>query len=305
MVHNHKSTAASRGSGKEPERPAREVVVVIAPDATRSTDQSVLPLTEMGYEVVTVPSLSEPGLLSKLGPRVIFVECTGKSVASLREIKRQCGYARVPIIGLVDAAERSMLADLARAEVDDFIVKPASAEELKARVLLRVLPSGQERPALGVWPLVERRAGDRRKLPQRAAGLVFLTGLELDSFLTIDIGARQVLLHGRPLAITPKEFDLLALLASAPGRVFTDAEIVERIWSGKQNASSADVAQYVHRLRKKLGDDPRRPQWLLNVKRFGYKLNSTFSAGAAPGSSDAAPAEDRPQPSKSNRGDPT
>jgi DNA-binding winged helix-turn-helix (wHTH) protein len=56
----------------------------------------------------------------------------------------------------------------------------------------------------------------------------------------------------------------------------------------------------VHRLRKKLGDDPRRPQWLLNVKRFGYKLNSTLSAGPVQGSSDAALAEHRAQPSESN-----
>jgi DNA-binding response OmpR family regulator len=111
--------------------------------------------------------------------------------------------------------------------------------EVKARVLLQYRrPAGSGRWVLA---LVEQRVDDRRKLPQRAAGLVFLTGLEPTP--TSLSTSRQVLLHGRALALTPKEFDLLALLASAPGRVFTDAEIVERIWSGKQNASSVDVAQ--------------------------------------------------------------
>ena len=282
MMRRYKSKAAAgpdRRTGEESEQPEPETVVVIAPEAVSGACRSAPLLTELGYEVVTVQSLSEPGLLSELGARVIFLECTAKSVASLQEIKRQCSYARIPIICLVDAAERSLLAHLARVGVDDFIVKPASGEELKARVRLRAPPSSQD-PSIGVWPLLERRVGDRRKRSQRAAGLFILTGFGLDSFLTMDIGARDVLLHGRPLALTPKEFDLLALLASAPGRVFTDAEIVERLWTGK-DASSADVAQYVHRLRKKLGDDPRRPQWLLNIKRFGYKLNSTFSTGSA------------------------
>ena len=281
-MHDGKLSAAAEashgGGGQSPAPRAREVVVVVAPRGTR-TYRCVLVLKEMGYEVVTIPSLSEPGVLGKLGARLTFMDCTERSMASLQEARRQCRSAGVPLICLVDAAQRSGLFDLARTGVDDFVVKSASPDELKARVLLRIPASGPAQPAT-VWPFADRRIGERRK--QRAARLIVLTGLAVDSFLTIDLGARRVLLDGRPLPLTPKEFNLLALLASAPGRVFSDSEIVERVWTGSPNATSADVAQYVHRLRRKLGDDSRRPQWLMNIKRFGYKLNSTFSTASQP-----------------------
>ena len=93
-----------------------------------------------------------------------------------------------------------------------------------------------------------------------------------DALLHIDDEAKVVTLHGRALHLTPKEFELLRLLASQSGRVFSDTEIIDHLWPGSPHAAPVDVAQYVHRLRKKLNDDPCAPQWIFNIKRFGYML---------------------------------
>lgn len=122
-------------------------------------------------------------------------------------------------------------------------------------------------------PLVERRKGDRRRLKTDAGSW---RSIELTSGpgLWINLLSKEVVIDGDKVPLTPKEFDLLCLLASQPGRVFSDDEILDSLWGDSDSATTAHVAQYVHRLRKKLGDDPLNPYCLINVKRFGYKLHS-------------------------------
>ncbi len=92
--------------------------------------------------------------------------------------------------------------------------------------------------------------------------------------LTLDDLSKQAQLDGQPLALTPKEFDILKLLASQPGRVFSNEEILKNVWPEGSFASSQDVKQYVYFLRRKIERDPQNPQRLVTVRGFGYKLNS-------------------------------
>jgi two-component system KDP operon response regulator KdpE len=133
------------------------------------------------------------------------------------------------------------------AALDDYLIEPVRADEVLIRIRC----------------LVSRR---------RRAMLARDQATSADTLLHIDDCAKLVTLHGRTLRLTPKEFELLRLLASQPGRVFSDAEIIDQLWPGSPHAAPVDVAQYVHRLRKKLGDNPCAPQWIFNVKRFGYML---------------------------------
>ncbi|MFU8790180.1 MAG: winged helix-turn-helix domain-containing protein [Methylobacter sp.] len=81
------------------------------------------------------------------------------------------------------------------------------------------------------------------------------------------------LFNGEPLHLTRKEFDLFELLANDPDRVFLTDEIVHHLWPKNNRATKSDLYQYMHLLRKKIESDANRPQWLLTVKGFGYKLN--------------------------------
>jgi DNA-binding response OmpR family regulator len=89
--------------------------------------------------------------------------------------------------------------------------------------------------------------------------------------IRIDDRAKVVTIDDEPVALTPKEYELLKLLAGEPGRVFTNEEIISSLWDGGR-ATSTDVKQYIYHLRSKIERDPQSPQLIQNVKGFGYKL---------------------------------
>ncbi|HET7745203.1 MAG TPA: response regulator transcription factor [Gaiellaceae bacterium] len=126
---------------------------------------------------------------------------------------------------------------------DDYIVKPFGFRELIARIRA-----------------VTRRTGDR------ATAHVGVTTI---GALTVDTRSRRVSLDGREIDLTPKEFDLLALLASDPGAVVSRARILEEVWQTTWFGSAKTIDVHVAALRKKLGD----PAWIETVRGVGLRLN--------------------------------
>lgn len=92
--------------------------------------------------------------------------------------------------------------------------------------------------------------------------------------LTIDEAAKRVELGGDPIELSPKEFELLSLLAQEPGRVYSTEEILGHVWADSHLAGAQDVKQYVYFLRQKLERDPKHPRLILTVRGFGYRLES-------------------------------
>jgi len=89
----------------------------------------------------------------------------------------------------------------------------------------------------------------------------------------IDQRNRCVFLKGHKVDLTPKEFELIELLLTDVDRIFTTDEIIKHLWPESSRATKSDLYQYMHLLRKKIEKDPNNPQWIMNVKGFGYKLN--------------------------------
>ncbi|MBI1743456.1 response regulator transcription factor [Candidatus Acetothermia bacterium] len=127
--------------------------------------------------------------------------------------------------------------------VDDYIVKPFKLREVEARI----------------------EAVMRRYHPRSSHKL---GGLQIDD------RSKAVHLKGKKIALSPKEFALLQLLASHPGRVFSDREILRYVWPEGSLASANDVKRYVHMLRVKLEEDVKKPKRILTVRGFGYRLVS-------------------------------
>ncbi|MDY7039415.1 MAG: winged helix-turn-helix domain-containing protein [Chloroflexota bacterium] len=90
--------------------------------------------------------------------------------------------------------------------------------------------------------------------------------------LEIDLDGRTVTVNGERVPLTPKEFDLLVLLASHPGRVFGRETLLERVWDYDYLGDSRTVDVHVQRLRRKLEEDPHHPRYLLTVHGIGYKF---------------------------------
>jgi DNA-binding response OmpR family regulator len=132
---------------------------------------------------------------------------------------------------------------------DDYVVKPFSPRELVLRV----------------------QALLRRE--ERLAGLD-LTPTKLSGGpIEVDTAARAAWLDGSPLALTHREFDLLAFLVAHPGKAFTKAELLRRVW-GWDFGDSSTVTVHVRRLREKIEGDPSDPRLVLTVPRTGYRFTA-------------------------------
>ena len=130
---------------------------------------------------------------------------------------------------------------------DDYVTKPFSMAELVSRV--RALLRRRELDRVGNSALV-RRVGALR----------------------LDLARHQVLIGEERVQLTPLEFKLLSILAEEPERVLSRREIMERLWESEHVGDQRACDFHVSNLRKKIERDPARPERLLTVRGFGYKL---------------------------------
>ena len=79
-------------------------------------------------------------------------------------------------------------------------------------------------------------------------------------------------MKGRPVDLTLKEFQLLHLLASNRGRVFTREALLERLWEGEYYGETRTIDVHIRHLREKIEDNPSRPRYILTVRGVGYKF---------------------------------
>jgi DNA-binding response OmpR family regulator len=149
-----------------------------------------------------------------------------------------------PIIMLTGKDAKTDTARGLLAGADDYIVKPFDLGELEARI-----------------------AAVLRRTKKRSAPAIYSTDQ-----ITIDDKLKQVQVRGQSINLSPKEFAIIKLLASNPGQVFSDEEIIAEVWQNKPLITSGDVAKYIYLLRKKLEDDPENAHLIVTVRGFGYKL---------------------------------
>jgi len=90
----------------------------------------------------------------------------------------------------------------------------------------------------------------------------------------VDFARRVVTTGGRPVHLSRREFDLLALLLSPPGQVRTRDELIDRLWSGRDLADTRTLDTHVRRLRVKLERNPAHPQYLVTVRGVGFRFDT-------------------------------
>lgn len=134
---------------------------------------------------------------------------------------------------------------------DDYLTKPFSVREFIARVkaILRRLNSLNK----------EEKKGQSERI-------------SIDE-LDVDLIKRKVLLKGERLELTPKEFDLLVLLAQKPGRVYSRNDLLNTVWGYNFNGYEHTVNSHINRLRSKIEPDINQPKYILTSWGVGYKFN--------------------------------
>jgi two-component system alkaline phosphatase synthesis response regulator PhoP len=170
-------------------------------------------------------------------------------LAVCRELREKAPY--IPILMLTakdDVVDKVLGLEMG---ADDYITKPFSLRELEARiksVLRRVRTSSTGTEGTGDDAPITRGK------------------------LRIDPAKREVMVGDRHVELTPKEFDLLRLFASNPGRVFPRKYLLEKIWDYSYEGYDRTIDSHINRLRAKIEDNPENPQMVLTVWGIGYKF---------------------------------
>ncbi|HYO03295.1 MAG TPA: response regulator transcription factor [Mycobacterium sp.] len=143
---------------------------------------------------------------------------------------------------------------------DDYVTKPFSPRELVARIhaMLR-------RPRTVAAPVTAAAESASAEPPPRLFGP-----------LRIDIAGRQVFIDDEPVLLTRTEFDVLAALSSRPAMVFSRRQLLESIWGDSWVGNAHLVDVHVGHLRRKLGDDPADPRYVITVRGVGYRMGSGY-----------------------------
>jgi DNA-binding response OmpR family regulator len=216
-------------------------------------------LEREGYATRITGSAPEAiALAAELQPDLILLDVMLEDGSGLDVCRAVRSHSKVPIIMLTargDETDRVVGLELG---ADDYVVKPFSARELVARIraVLRRVPDEAAGPAGAGAPAPEVRIGG----------------------VTVDQAQRRVLLDGREIALTRREFDLLALLARNAGTVLTRERLIDEVWDANWFGSTKTLDVHISTLRKKLGDDAVDSRYLHTVRGVGFR----FTAPDAP-----------------------
>ena len=178
---------------------------------------------------------------------IMLPEVDGLEVC--RRLKADPQTSGIPIIMLTAKAEEIDRVLGLELGADDYVVKPFSMRELLARVKA----------------VLRRSAKDSQSEKGREETLK-IGGLRLD------FSSYQAWLHDEPIALTPKEYELLKLLVTNPGRAFSRDELLERIWGYEYYGDTRTVDVHIRHLRAKLKDDENISKAIETVRGVGYRF---------------------------------
>jgi DNA-binding response OmpR family regulator len=207
------------------------------------------PLRKDGYDVVS--AMDGRSALDRFAEQrfdLVVLDIMLPKLDGIEVCRRLRSRSQVPIIMLTakdDEIDKVLGLEMG---ADDYITKPFSVREFRSRVraalrrseMLRVRPRSEE-------PI---EAGE----------------------LAIDFERRTVTMRGEEVKLTYVEFEILAALAGAPGRVMTRETLLEQVWGDSAYRDPRTIDVHIRHLREKLERDPREPEYLFTVRGVGYRF---------------------------------
>ncbi|MGQ9848625.1 MAG: response regulator transcription factor [Aggregatilineaceae bacterium] len=222
--------------------------ILVIDDEKMTVDLLSILLERRGFEVIKAYG-AEEGLRAayRTHPDLILLDIMMPDMDGWEVCRRLRELSDVPILFLTaidDTRDRVRGLEMG---ADDYIIKPYDNDELVARIRAHL-----------------RRAPK----PAVAEELVFDGGN-----LRINFISREVWVHGKPVHLTPKEFNLLGVLARNAGRVMSRTELVKEAWGPEYGDAVESLKLYIHYLRQKIEPDPQQPIYILTSRGVGYRFN--------------------------------
>ena len=224
---------------------------ILLVDDDVSIQRAVAPLLRSrGYEVDVVGTGAEAASAAvDQAPDLVVLDLGLPDLEGVEVCRRIRKHSKMPIVILSARASEAEKVAALDIGADDYVTKPFSAEELLARIRVAL-----RRVAETETPEPERvEVGD----------------------LTIDYSRHRVVRGDDEIRLTPKEFELLALLARNADRVLTHRAILKAIWGPNAVDQPEHLWVLVAQLRKKIEPDPANPRYLLSEPWVGYRLASS------------------------------
>lgn len=222
-------------------------LVLIVEDDAKIAALVRLYLERAGFAVaIASDGLGGLRLMRELSPALIVLDLMlpGVDGHTVARIARE--EAGIPIVMLTALGSPRHRVSGLEAGADDYLAKPFAPPELVARV---------------------------RSVLRRAKH-AFKPGLLHRGELTLDRGDRRVEVEGQVVELSPAEFEILASLFDAEGRVLTRDQLVDRLHPVGEGIDRRSIDVYVRRLRVKLGDDTAKPRFVVTVRAVGYRLGA-------------------------------
>lgn len=207
-------------------------------------------LSALGFTVLPVATADAVGgMVAQHQPDIIVLDINLNDVRDgigvVRELRE---WTNIPILMLSVKEDDKTIVHALDAGADDYLVKPFDMNVLRARL-----------------------AAVMRRTPERT-GTPSLTVISTGA-LRIDLAARRVTIDGADVHLTPKEYDILVLLATHPGKVVTHRHILNSVWGERYGNELHYVRVFVNQLRQKLREDPERNvRYILNEPGIGYRF---------------------------------
>jgi two-component system alkaline phosphatase synthesis response regulator PhoP len=223
--------------------------ILVVDDEARITQLARDYLEHAGYRVLTAgDGTSALALARSEKPDLLVLDLGLPGLDGLDITRALRRDTSLPIIMLTARGEESDKLIGLELGADDYMVKPFSPKELVAR-------------ARAVLRRSEAAAGSTGSETVRAADI------------TLDVPRMKVSVSGRPVELTPTEFQLLAALAAQPGRIFTRAQLLDTVRGVAFESYERAVDAHIKNIRRKIEPDPRQPRYILTVYGVGYKFN--------------------------------
>ncbi|MGN0180846.1 MAG: response regulator [Candidatus Ornithomonoglobus sp.] len=227
--------------------------ILIIEDEKNINDILVFTFEQDGYK--TISAYDGPtgiDLYRQNKPDLILLDCNLPGMDGMDVCKEIRKESNVPIIMLTareDEVDKVLGLELG---ADDYITKPYSARELKARVKAILRRSE-----------ISKESGEKPKDKS-----VITSGN-----VTINVDRYEVRKDGKIIDITLREFELLRFLAEAPDQIFSREVLLENVWGYEYLGDVRTVDVTIRRLREKIEDDPSLPRYIITKRSIGYYFN--------------------------------